>query len=174
MNALQTSRGRRLLPLLAICSSLAGFAASARADALVSQLTDQVTPGLTALAGRVSAHVVYRSRQEQAATAAEATHRERSSFGALPALALILIFSPDTATLPPSPPSPPSPPAQAPFVQNVVVTTPSDGGTGHISGGPTPTVSTPEPASLILMLTGSATAGALALARRRRQAVAAI
>jgi len=173
MNALQTSRGRRLLPLLAICSSLAGFAASARADALVSQLTDQVTPGLTALAGRVSAHVVYRSRQEQAATAAEATHRERSSFGALPALALILIFSPDTATLPPSPPSPPSPPAQAPFVQNVV-TTPSDGGTGHISGGPTPTVSTPEPASLILMLTGSATAGALALARRRRQAVAAI
>jgi hypothetical protein len=173
MNATLTSRGRRLLPLLAICCGLASFPAPAQAGILVSHLTDKATPSQAdALAGRTAARVVYQSRREEEETAEEAPHSERPVFGALPALAVILVIP--AGTLPvtqptigsvPNPPPPPPSSGGSP---------PPDGGGGHVSGGggggPQ---GSPEPASLILALTGSGMAGLLALARRRRRSTVA-
>src|SRR5690242_16972829 len=93
MNATLTSRGRRLLPLLVICCGLTSLPAPAHAGILVSHLTDKATPSQAdALAGRISVRVVYQCRREEEATAEEAPPTERPAFGALPALAMILII----------------------------------------------------------------------------------
>ena len=68
MNANQTSRGRRFLPLLVLCCGFAGFPASAQADMLSSHLTDQATPSQAeAFAGHLPVHVVYREQHESEA-----------------------------------------------------------------------------------------------------------
>jgi hypothetical protein len=166
MNATLSFRGRRLLPLLVMSCGFACYPASAQADLLTSRLTDKSNPSQTeALAGSASAQVVYRSRREDGTTEEDSERGESRRVSTLPALAVIMVFPPFQP--PPPPPPPPPPVIQPPPV--VVPPPPSDGGTGHVSGGPTPPSGTPEPASLILALTGSGTAAFLTLVRRRRR-----
>jgi hypothetical protein len=181
MNVLVTSRGRRLLPLLAMGCVFAGWPGFAQADLLTSRLTDRASLARSDSDVRgSSARVVFASQEPEAIKPDKA---ELARQQALAALALILVVPAGTMPMIAEVPTPPPPPPPQPQ-QTTPTPTPTDGhpttggsstngGTtgGHISGGPTPTVSNPEPGSLVLALTGSGTA-LLAWLRRRRSRVA--
>jgi hypothetical protein len=158
MNAFLTFRGRRFLPLLAMCCVLAGFPRNAHADLLTSRLTNRATLTSTGSAAPIqAARVVYESQGENDPPVRAV---ESSPHGALAAAALILVIPAGTMAVSfnaAPPPPPPPPPTTSP---------PTSPGDGHTSGVP-PTSGTPEPGSLVLALTGSGTM-LLGWLRRRR------
>lgn len=166
MNAFVTSRGRRFLPLLAMCCLLAGLPLSAHAGLLTSRMSDGATLTSTdSSAPGLAARVVYES---QGKNQSQVPATENSFRGALAVAALILIVPAGTAAVSsqsaPPPPPPPPPSSSSPDLPP---------GGGHISGGPPPggpsTNSTPEPGSILLALTGCG-AALLVWLRRRRNA----
>ena len=164
MNAFLTSRGRRVLPLLAIGCLLVSLPTGVRADLLTSRLTDHaaLTSNDSSAPG-LFVSVVYES---QGKTASQERDTEPNPRGAMTAAALIfvvpagtmptmpviaethrrrlhrrLLHRPAASTAPPPPPTRPN--------------------------GP-PTNNNPEPGSLVLALTGSGTAWLIWLRRRRK------